>query len=206
MKDKLSRLCLVSLLVYLASISAAGSQSGDASVELPALETFILEGIELESAGFWVPAAKAGPVVNRACRGRSDSFFSVLAAGVQHTKRQVCPEEVARLLAEYAARYHERSMPLTIFNGWQWEYSYSLCQFESVTFDLPAHGGSWESAWEAILTQTVGGVGFEWLRVPAVGEGSAGGSMGTEPQSRIEVKTFSSMRVRDGYPKKRQLE
>ncbi|MHC4645623.1 MAG: hypothetical protein ACYTBJ_08970 [Planctomycetota bacterium] len=206
MAHKTIVLCAVILLAAFPGFLAAGDKARSDLPELPPMETFFLQPIDVETVSYWVPAAKAGPLINRACRGRDDSFSSVLPAGVQHTKKQGCPEDLARLLAEHTARYHERSMPLTIFNGWQWEYAYSLCQYESVEFRLPSHGGSWESTWETILTQSEGSIGLEWLQVPTTAAGSPCSSAITEPQSSIEVKTFSSMRVRDGYPKERQLQ
>jgi hypothetical protein len=124
---------------------------------------------------------------------------------VDHTKTKFCPIELGRLLAEHAARYHEESLPLTIFNGWQWEYSYSLSQFELVTYDLPQRGGCWENSWEAILTQTVGSADFQWLKLLPSRE-SAAEPNSSGRRSHIEVKTFNAMRTRNGYPKKRQLQ
>jgi hypothetical protein len=129
----------------------------------------------------------------------------VLPATVHHTKTEFCPAELARLLAEHTAYYHEQSLPLTIFNGWQWEYSYSLCQFESVTYDLPQRGGCWENSWEAILTQSTGSTSFQWIEVSPLNK-FAGKPDSGERRSHIEVKTFNSMRTRDGYPKNRQLQ
>ena len=169
------------------------------------IETFFLEPVDLENISVWVPADKTGPLINRSCRPKEDCSYScVLPASVNHTKTEACPEEVARLLAEYAACYHEESLPLTIFNGWQWEYSYSLCQFESVTYDLPSRGGCWEGSWEAILTQSIGSVDFQWVEVPSLGK-PIRKSDETGKKTRIEIMTFDSMRIRDGYPKKRKL-
>jgi len=202
---KFAILCLVASLIYSAVILAENNQVRSNSHQLPPIETFLLEPIELENISIWVPAGKTGPIINRSCRPKTNCSYScVLPATVHHTKTEFCPEEVARLLAEYTAYYHEQSLPLTIFNGWRWEYTYSLCQFESVTYDLPQRGGCWESSWEAILTQSTGSANFEWLQVFPLGK-FVGESDGNKQKSRIEVKTFNSMRTRDGYPKKRQL-
>jgi hypothetical protein len=175
------------------------------SSQLPPIETFLLQPADLENVSIWVPAEKAGPVINRSCGPkRNRSYSCVLRASVHHTKTKLCPKQVARLLAEYVALYHERSLPLTIFNGWQWEYSYTLCQFESVTYDLPARGGCWENSWEALLSQSVGAANFEWLQISPLCK-LADKSEATKAKSLIEVRTFSSVRTRNGYPKERQL-
>jgi len=174
-------------------------------MNLPAIETFCIKPVELENVSIWVPAAKSVPVINRSCMARtSGRFSSVLPATIEHTKTQVCPDQVARLLAEHTASYHEDSLPLTIFNGWQWEYTFSLCGFESVSYEVPGGGGCWENSFEAILTQSCGVSSFVWVRIPSDGtpvrshtEDNAG--------SQIDVRTFSSMRTRDGYPKQRHL-
>ena len=194
------------LLLYVAVDLADANKDKPIAQQLPPIETFLLEPIAMENVSFWVPAEKTGPVINRSCRPKeSCSFSCVLPATVQHTKSECCPIEVARLLAEYAARHHEQSLPLTIFNGWQWEYSYSLCQFESVTYDLPERGGCWESSWEAILTESTGSASFRWLQIPPSDKATDRGDENAEG-SHIEVKTFNSMRIRDGYPKERQLQ
>jgi len=195
------------------------------------LETFLVEPIEIDNIGIWVPADRTGPVINRSCGTRKDCVYScLLPADVRHAKTADCPDWLARLLAEYAARYHEESLPLTIFNGWQWEYSYSLCQFESVVYDLAPRGGSWENSLEAVLTRTRGAVAGTWLQIPAAdpappeeklrpeagsqpaltGNSTFGSSSSVARRtcpdhSTIEVTTFTSIRTRDGYPKKRQL-
>ena len=202
---KLTTFCLVVLLIYAAVILAEDHKSQSDSYQLPAIETFILEPIMLENTSIWIPADKTGPVINRSCRPEIGCSYSCnLHATVHHTKTDHCLEEVARLLAEYTARYHEQSLPLTIFNGWQWEYSYSLCQFKSVTYDLPRRGGCWENSWEAVLIRSTGSVNSQWLRFfPS--DKFMDESKSNIQQSNIEVKTFNSMRTRDGYPKKRQL-
>lgn len=176
------------------------------SQSLPPMETFLIEPIEVENVSAWIPAGNSGLLINRSCQTkRNCSFSCVLPATVRHTKTESSPKEVARLLAERTARYHEQSLPLTIFNGWQWEYSYSLCQFESVTYDLPRNGGCWESCWEAMLTQSTGSANFHWPQILPSGK-FVGIQAGKKQGSQIEVKTFNSMRTRDGYPKERQLQ
>jgi len=200
-----SILGLVMSLICFKLILADNNQPASNSLRLPPIETFVIEPIELENVSTWVPAAKIGPRINRSCRANKNcSYSSVLPATVHHSKTELCPKEVARLLAEYTACYHEQSMPLTIFNGWQWEYSYSLCQFESGTYDLPGRGGSWENSWEAILTQSAGSACFQRMRIAPSGALSSKANS-REQKSSIEVKTFSFMRTRDGYPKKWKL-
>ena len=200
-----SILCLAALLTHSEIFMADDSKRASNSSQLPPIETFLLEPIKLESVSVWVPAAKTGPLINRSCRPKKNCLYScVLPASVHHTKTERCPKEVAGLLAEYTACYHEQSLPLTIFNGWQWEYSYSLCQFETVTYDLPERGGCWENSWEAILTQSTGSADFQWFQLSPSNE-FVGKLSSSKPKSSIEVRTFDSMRTRDGYPKKRQL-
>jgi hypothetical protein len=169
------------------------------------MEALQLEPIELENICIWVPAAKFGPEINRSCRMRAGySHSTLLPAAADHTKTESCPEEVARLLAEHTAGYQAGRLPLTILGGWRWEYSYSLSQFESSSFDLPARGGAWESCWEAILNESAGSIAAEWVRIYDWNDGT------TEPEdgrhkSNIEIRTFSFMRTRDGYPKERKL-
>jgi hypothetical protein len=206
MIHKFAKLYLTVSLLFTMVILTNDNQGKSASQSLPPMETFLIEPIEVENVSAWIPAGNSGPLINRSCQPkRNCSFSCVLPATVRHTRTESSPKEVARLLAEHTARYHEQSLPLTIFNGWQWEYSYSLCQFESVTYDLPQRGGCWESCWEAILTQSTGSANFEWTRILPSGE-LAGTHAGKRQGSQIEVKTFNSMRTRDGYPKERQLQ
>lgn len=200
------KLCLTASLLCTMVILPDNNQTESVSQLLPPMETFLLEPIEVENVSAWVPAGNSGLVINRSCQPkRNCSFSCVLPATVYHTKTEFSPKEVARLLAERTAHYHEQSLPLTIFNGWQWEYSYSLCQFESVTYDLPQRGGCWEGCWEAILTQSTGSANFQWTQILPSGE-LVGTQAGKRKGSQIKVKTFNSMRTRDGYPKERQLQ
>jgi hypothetical protein len=128
----------------------------------------------------------------------------LLPATVDHTKTESCPEEVARLLAEHTAGYHERRLPLTILGGWRWEYSYGLSQFKSASFNLPRRGGSWENCWEAVLTQRAGLIAAQWVHIYDSNDWTTKSENG-KPKSNIEIRTFSSMRTRDGYPKERKL-
>lgn len=201
-----AKICVVVSALVIAVVWAKNMEPASVADRLPPIETFLAEPIELENVSLWVPAQKTGPVINRSCQPKRNCTVScVLPASVEHSKTDSCPDELARLLAEYAAHHHEKSLPLTIFNGWQWEYSYSLCQFESVSYDLPQRGGCWENSWEAILTQTVGSVSFQWLKVSPPHELSAKPDNNWH-SSTIEVKTFNNMRTRNGYPKRRQLQ
>lgn len=187
------------------STAAANSEGSCEPPGLPPVETFVMQPISLDSISAWVPADKRGPIINRSCQPRRNNVYScLLPAGVRHTKTESCPDAVARLLAEHAACHYEQTLPLTIFNGWQWEYSDSLGQFESVSYDLDARGGSWENSSEAVLMRTVGSIVGEWVQLVLAGGPAA--DIGCEAlESRIEIHAFSSMRTRDGYPKKRKL-
>jgi hypothetical protein len=202
---KFAILCLAVLFICSAVILAYDNQVRLDSHQLPPIETFLMEPIELENTSIWVPADKTVPFINKSCQPKTNCSYScVLPATVHHTKTEFCPEEVARLLAEYTAYYHEQSLPLTIFNGWQWEYSYSLYQFESVTYGLLQRGGCWEGSWEAVLTLSIGLANSQWLQVFPLDK-FVDEPDGNKQKSHIEVKTFNSVRTRDGYPKKRQL-
>jgi len=205
MKLELTMLGLVIVCANTAVVSAQHRPPTSNPGQLPPIETFFLPPINLENVSVWAPAAKTGPDINHSCTTRRNRpYSSVLPAAVDHNKTELCPDEVARVLAEYAACYHEQSMPLTIFNGWQWEYSYNLCQFNAGTYDLPGHGGFWECSWEAILTESAGSIGLQCLPIPSSAHPPSP-SQGIKQKSNIEVRTFSFMRTRDGYPKERDL-
>jgi hypothetical protein len=205
MAYKTIKSCLILSPLILAVVWATNNKPASVSGRLPPIETFLIEPIDLENIDVWVPAEKTGPVINRSCQPKKNCSFScLLPASVEHSKTESCPDELARLLAEHTAHYHEKSLPLTIFNGWQWEYSYSMSQFELVSYDLPRRGGCWENSWEAILTQTVGSVGSQWLKLASPKEVLAKHNNGRG--STIKVKTFNDMRTRNGYPKERQLQ
>lgn len=193
---------LFTFLIFSAESPAGVTKVSE--MNMPALETLVIKPVAIENLNFWVPAAKSGPFINRSCRiKRNLSISSVLPATVKHEKTESCPGQAARVLAEVSSFYHTRSLPLTIFNGWRWEHSYSMCQFESVSYDLANRGGSWENGWEAILNYSVGNIELSVLKI-----GSPSGFLfkrASLPGSTIEVKTFSSMRTRNGYPKERKL-
>ena len=198
---KLNCLFVLALSILGAVCLADDGQTG---LDLPAVETCITEPMVIENISIWVPAAKSGPFINRSCTAQENlAFSSVLPASVKHEKTDSCPAQTARILAELASFYHSQSLPLTIFNGWQWEYTYSLCQFESVSYDLPRRGGCWENCWEAALNLSCGVSRLQWLDVETLENFKIKKTLLGE--STIEVKTFSSMRTRDGYPKERQL-
>lgn len=193
------------ILVFLILGAACLADDSHADFNLPAIETFITEPTFIENVSIWVPAVRSGPFINRGCRIKENlAFLSVLPAAVKHQKTGCCPDQIARILAELTAFYHSQSLPLTIFNGWQWEYTYSLCQFESVTYDLAGGGGSWENCWEAVMNLSYGSSRLQWLDIESLGQFCIK-HPDTLTESTIEVKTFSTMRIRDGYPKQRQL-
>lgn len=193
------------LLFCLRAISAENPSKFNEAGSLPPIETFVIEPIIIQNISTWVPANKTGPEINRACRPkRGLMYYYDLPSTVNHTKTELCPGEIARLLAEYVSNFHVPSLPLTIFNGWQWEYYYSMTQYEAATYDLPQRGGSWENCWEAILTQTLATIEGRWMRVPNSGLAEYETDE-NNPKSDIEVTTFSFVRTRNGYPKERKL-
>jgi len=207
MRYRLSILSSVIVLVCSGGFSPQADRTPGNLAQLPPIETVLLGPIELENVSIWVPAAKIGPIANMACTPREYSTYSyVLPASVDHTKTELCPKECARLLAEYTSRRYEQSLPLTRFGGWQWKYSGSSCQFESGKCELPGRGGLWENSWEATLTQSAGSICIQWTRI-ALPESLTGSlsSDNREQESDVDVRFFSSIRIRDGYPKRRQL-
>ncbi len=195
-------------MVLLGSSGPALSEDRSCGVEppgLPPMETFVLEPMESECISIWVPADRSGPQINRACGTRTGCLYScLLPAGVNHTKSGACPDAAARLVAEYVAPRHEEHLPLTIADGWRWEYLYSLSRYESASYDLPARGGSWDYALEAILSLSEARASPLWLSLGDAPDSAA------RPEtdrmcSTIEVFGFSLVRPRDGYPKNQQF-
>lgn len=197
------RLYLSIVLLLILCVACLGDV-GSSSLELPAIETFVIDPTIIENISIWVPAAKSGLLINRSCRPKVNLAFSLaLPASIKHQKTDNCPDAIARILAELTSFYHSQSLPLAIFNGWQWEYTYSMCQYELVSYDLARRGGCWENSWEAILNLSYGSIQLQQLDIKSSEKFST--HKAAPPESIIEVKTFSSKRTRDGYPKKRQL-
>jgi len=205
---RLKLMCVSCLILWgtcVGMIAADDGQTVSDLPQLPPMETLLLEPVKLESFCIWVPAAKAGPEINRSCTMRTGYRRSaLLPATVDHTKTESCPDEAARLLAEYTAGYQAERLPLTILGGWRWDYYYSLSQFESSSFDLPSHGGSWENCWEAILNQSAGSIAAKWVHIDDSNDWTPKSEDGN-PKSNLEIRTFSAIRTRDGYPKERTL-
>lgn len=205
MRKGLAALCVMITIALVKVVPAGDSAAGSGGLQLPPIETFIGAPVELEHISIWVPAAKFGPEINWSCNTREDySHSAVLSAAVEHTKTERCPEEFARVLAEYTAGYNQQTLPLTILGTWRWEYSLSPSQFDSVRFDLRKRGGSWEGSWEAVLTQSAGSIDLQWWRISAAGDFNDLPDT-NKAQSHIETQNFSTIRMRDGYPKERKL-
>jgi len=193
----------LSIVIFLI-LGVCMAEDAQAYIDLPAIETFVTEPTVIESVSVWVPVARSGPFVNRSCRIRENlTFSSVLPAALKHQKTDTCPDSTARILAELTSFYHSQSLPLTIFNGWQWEYTYSMCQYESISYDLAQRGGCWENAWEAIMSLSCGASQIQVLELESLEKFTVKNTL--PAKSIIEIKTFSSKRTRDGYPKERQL-
>jgi len=198
------RLNLTIVFILISPFAVCLAEDIRADFNLPALETFVAEPTAIENISIWVPAARSGPFINRSCRIKENlEFSSVLPASVKHDKTENCPQQIARILAELTSFYHFQSLPFTIFNGWQWEYTYKMCQYESVSYDLAQRGGCWENGWEAILNLSNGTIQLKQIDIESASKFSIKENKLAE--STIEVKTFSSMRTRNGYPKERQL-
>ena len=197
----------IPLLLLFGCFAAGGSvfAAGELDNELAAIpiEIAVIEPAEIQYVSLWVPAVKSGPFINRSCRVQQNlTNASELPATIDHQKDPNCPPEPARILAELASGYQEKMLPLTIFNGWQWEYNFSLCQYEKDNYALPDHGGCWENCHEAILSMTIGKIACCWMTASPLQLDLLGKS---DMTSTILIHTFSSMRTRDGYPKERNL-
>lgn len=195
---KIKQMIFLTFMIFASSLQA----NQEYEQPLPPIEIFIVEPMHIENICVVVPAVKVGPLINRACRPKDGlSFSSAMPASIRHSKTERCPDPIARILACTTSFYYDQSLPLTIFNGWQWEYTYNLCQFESVSYTLEKRGGSWENCWQAEMDMAVGHVGASWLSIEPMEKINTT----QKEQSDIEIITFSSMRTRDGYPKQRQL-
>ena len=167
-----------------------------------ARETFVVSQLQTVNFIAYVPAVQNGPFINRSCRARTGcTVSSNLPAIVIHRKTDDCMAYAGRILAESVWTYYKDSMPLTIFNGWQWQYNYGICQFKKSLYDLDRRGGCWETAMEAKLNCTFAGSKCNWLRI------NSDGSFSYKPagESNIEILNFSNLRDRNGYPKNRKL-
>jgi len=174
------------------------------SLILEPLEIFVVGPMEQNHLAIWIPANKMGPEINRSCRTRTGCQYNCSLTGdVDHSKSDLCPDSLARLTAVFLAPLHQDRLPLTIFNGWQWEFRYGLSQFESVTYDL-ASNGSWENCLEAVLHQGHCRGSGQWLRLGSDGPLQEDGV--EELHSQINITTYSGIRTRHGYPKIRPLE
>jgi len=195
-------LLLFSGCIMFASAALAGDRIAEELSKLP-FEMAIIEPVEIENVSIWVPAVKSGPFINRSCLPKQGLMkLSVLPATVDHRKEENCPPSVARILAEIVSVHHEKVLPLTIFNGWQWEYSYSLCQYDETLYTLLQRGGSWENCHEAILNISIGQAILSWLEVGPIKMDILDVK---KLKSNAYVHVFTSMRTRNGYPKKRSL-
>ena len=159
------------------------------------LPLYIIEPVTCHSIEIWVPAIKQGPVINRSCRPRKNCVFDTgLQSTVLHEKDSLCPEYLARFLAEYSHAMFRRVLPLTIEGGWQWKNFSCLEERDCGKYDLEALGGSWENSWEAVLSLGQAGINSGWLD-----------EFEEVQMSSVNVEMFFDMRIRDGYPKKRKL-
>ena len=203
MKKNMLSFAVISLLLAGSIVMGAGAKEQNVlKSSLPEIETFVVLPPDIETICVWVPVDKVGPVINRACTAKKDcGYAKSLPADVHHDKDANCLDVVARLLAQAVSVLHADVLPLTIFNGWQWEYSYSMADYDEQVYKLPARGGSWENCSEAIYVKTFGRIVSGWIRLSDQSEEIV--MNGSE--SNITVETFIKMRIRNGYPKQRQL-
>ena len=173
--------------------------------KLPPIKTLIAEPIAFENVNLWVIVDKQGPITNRSCQMQNNCLSSVeLKSYIEHTKKDKCPSSEALELAIYCQLYHQNDIPLTITDNWQWECDNVLSQFDSVAYDLPAGGGSWQTCTEAVKTITSASSQIEWIDI-LDNEDFTRNDNAESQRSDIEIRTFSEMRTRDGYPQERKL-
>ena len=164
-----------------------------------AKEVFVIEPVEMQRLDVWVVADRPSPQINRSCRPRVGLEYSLsLGADIEHSKIDGCVDGVARVLAEYSWVGFKEDMPLTIFNGWQWEYAYGIAQFAKVDYQLDKRGGCWEGCFDAVLNRGYGKVRAGWIT-----RGSL--QIDEAAMSEILITNFSSMRTRNGYPKQHKF-
>jgi len=190
------------ILVLLISVS---HNARAAVKKLPPIETLATEPIAFENVNLWVIADKQGPITNRSCLMQNDCLSSVeLRSYIEHTKKDKCPPSAALELAIYCQLYHQNDIPLTIADNWQWKCDNALSQFDSVSYDLPARGGSWQTCTEAVKTITSASSQLEWIDILDNADFIRKDNAELQ-RSDIEIRTFSEMRTRDGYPQERKL-
>ena len=87
------------IAIVLITATLGMDESTQVEVKLPPMKTLCIEPIELENVTIWVPAAKAGPLINQSCRAKGDCYYSfLLPALVKHEKTEQCPECLAKIL------------------------------------------------------------------------------------------------------------
>ena len=177
---------------------------GENAVDQIEIETLITEPIKVENMSMWVLINKTGPIVYRGTcrlRGKNQHYTCNLPGPeVKHTKNPDCSEADARFLAEYVSLFYE-DLPFTIFNGWKWKIL-PWDDYEKNIFDLEPQGGSWQNAWEGILTQSLGQIESQWLTAT---ENDPNQKKVSDKTGLIEIRNFTSMRTRDGYPNQRKF-
>ena len=198
-------LYIIILFACLGVIAANDARPQRHGPESAPIETVLISPIEMEAVEVWAPVAKAGPFVNKGCDPQLNCTFTFAARPkMEHTKDPNCPPGVARLLAEYTAAASHCDLPLTIFNGWQWECVYALGDHQTAIYNLIGEGGSWESSWEAKMRIVCSSAALRYIRISDSGDIIPSADKPAQTSS-IELKTFSAARTRDGYPKTRQF-
>ena len=169
------------------------------------LKTCIISPIEIETAEILVPIAKAGPFINEGCNPQLNCTFTFSAPPkLNHRKDPNCPPGLAGILAEYTSAASHCDLPLTIFNGWQWECLYALGPRRTAAYDLIGEGGWWECAWEAKMRIICSSAALKTIQISEDWQIVAPQDKPAQT-SNIELITFSDIRTRDGYPKERKL-
>ena len=192
------------VIIFCTSLVVLAANNGDTPLA-PAIETLIISPIEMETAEIRVPVAKAGPFINEGCDPQLNCTFTFAARPqLRHTKEPNCPPGLATILAEYTSVASQCDVPLTIFNGWQWECLYALGPHQAATYDLIGQGGWWECSWEAKMRIVCSSTALKAIKISEDGRIVVPEEKPTQT-SNIELITVSDIRTRDGYPKERKL-
>jgi len=169
------------------------------------LETFVIMPVTATPISIWVPADAMGPFsIHCAFRKSSGISQCQLPANVEHIKSQECPDGVARVLGDTICLTQNKDLPLTLVNGWKWDFASPVSQYETYSYDLVGRD-CWENSVEAIMTEIHGQTQGEWFAAEIATRKTTADPL-PAMKSEITIRTFEKIRSRAGYPKQRSVE
>jgi len=169
------------------------------------LETFVVMPVTVNPISIWVPADAMGPFsIHCAFRRSSGTSQCQLPASVEHVNTQAGPDGVARGLGDTVCLAQKQDLPLTLVNGWKWDFASPVSQYETFSYDLIGRD-CWENSVEAIMTVVHGQTQGEWFAVELASRKTFADPL-PEMKSEITIKNFEKIRSRAGYPKQRSVE